>query len=61
MQRRKTIGIGAINNFMKLVIFIELLLGVTQYLEDLILVALIHFCPVVHLDLFDVLLSLSCL
>ena len=58
MQWRKPIRINTIYNLIHFIFLIELLLGVTKHFKDLIIVSLINLRPVVHLHLFDVLLSL---
>lgn len=61
MQRRESIGVGAVDNLKQLVSLIELLLGVAQDLEYFILIPWIHLCPVVHFNFLNIFLSLPLL
>ena len=58
MQRRKSIRVSAVDDLKHLILLVELLLGITQDLVDLVGVALVNFGPVVHFDFLDVLFSL---
>lgn len=57
MERSEAIRIGAVHDFEHLVVLIEVLLCECQDFYDFSSVALVHFCPVVHLDFLDVLFS----
>lgn len=58
MKRREAIRVSAVDYLKHLVLLVELLLGITQDLVDLIGVALVNFGPVVHLYFLNVLFSL---
>ena len=58
MKRCKAVRICTVDDFKELVVLVELLLSVTQDFEDFVGISLIHFCPVVHLNFFNVFLSL---
>ena len=57
MQRSEAIRIGTINNFEHFIILVEVLLGKRENFNNFSSIALIYLGPVVHLDFFDVLLS----
>ena len=57
MERGETVRVGAIHDFEHLVVLIEVLLRECEDFYDFSSVALVHFCPVVHLDFLDVLFS----
>ena len=59
MKWCESIGVSTVYDFKHLVIFVELLLGVTQDFEDFVLIATVDFGPVIHFDFFDVLFALS--
>lgn len=58
MERGETIRISAVDYFEHLVVLIEVLLRKCKDLDNLSPVTLVDFCPIVHLDFFDVLLPI---
>lgn len=58
MKWSKPIRIGAIDDFEHFIILIEILLRKREDLDDLGAVTLIYLCPIVHLDLLDILLTI---
>jgi len=58
MQWGKAIRVGTVHDFKHFIVLVKLLFGIAQYFVHFVGVSLIYFCPVVHLDLLDVLFSL---
>lgn len=61
MQWREPVRISTINNLKQLVVLIELLFRIAEDSIDFVCVSPINFGPVVHFDLFNILLSLTLL
>lgn len=61
MQWREPVRISTINNLEQLVVLIELLFRIAEDSIDFVCVSSINFGPVVHFDLFNILLSLTLL
>jgi hypothetical protein len=61
MQWREPVRISTINNLEQLVVLIELLFRIAEDSIDFVCVSPINFGPVVHFDLFNILLSLTLL
>lgn len=59
VERSEAIRICAIDDFVHFVFLVEILLGECEDLDDLSPVTLVHLGPVVHLDFFYVLLSIT--
>jgi hypothetical protein len=61
MEWCESVRVSAVNDFKHFVFSSEVLLGKSEYFNDLVTLALIYFGPVVHLHFLHILLSLSLL
>ena len=58
MERSESIRVGAIYNLKHFILLVKLLFGIAEDLIHFVCVSLIYFCPIVHLHLFYVFLTL---